>query len=147
MLVGGLGGGAGGGITWPLLLFAMACLRRTVRDAQFLRCTAVFVTLMLLLTLVFAAGLLLIETATGSPFQTPPTLADALLESASAVGGAGLTAGVTDAVTGANLSSGMHSPGDRYQYGVVWLMLAMLAGRLAPLWLLARLARSPGPLA
>ncbi|MCH7870735.1 MAG: hypothetical protein IID33_03455 [Planctomycetes bacterium] len=144
VLVGGLGGGAGGGITWPLLLFAMSGFGRTVPDAHFLRCTVVFVTLMLLLTLVFAAGLLLIETATGSPFQTPPTLADALLESASAIGGAGLTAGVTDAVTGANLSSGMHSPGDRYQYGVVWLMLAMLAGRLAPLWLLARLTRLAG---
>ena len=147
VLAGGIGGGVGGGIKWPLLVIALAAFGRSLRRQETcaggtVRPAATIVVTMLLLTLVTATGLLLIETATGSQFKSPPTLGDALLEAASAVGGAGLSAGVTEAVTGPHLSGGMHSPGDKYQYGTAWLMLAMLAGRLMPLWLLARFAQS-----
>lgn len=99
------------------------------------------VGLMVLLTLVIAVGLLVIETHTASAYQPPPTFAAALLDAASATGGGGLTAGVFATVTHRNLSRGIQQPADVYQYGLAWLMVAMLAGRLVPLFVLSQAAR------
>ena len=92
------------------------------------------------LALVVALGLLAIEAHTGSPYQAAPSFADALLDASSAVGGAGLTSGVTAMVTGANLSSGIRQNVDLYQYGMTWLMAAMFIGRVLPVLVLGRLA-------
>jgi hypothetical protein len=93
------------------------------------------------LLLAGALGLLVIQNFAASPYQAARTFADALLDSASAVAGGGLTSGMAAELIDPSLSSGMHSPVDRYQYGAAWLMLLMLAGRIVPLWLLARAAR------
>ncbi len=97
------------------------------------------------LLLIGALGLLILYNVSASPYQAARTFADALLDAASAVAGGGLTSGMTADLLDPNLSSGMHSPVDRYQYGAAWLMLLMLAGRIVPLWLLACEARR-GPM-
>jgi len=146
VLAGGLGGASGGGIKWPLILCVIAGSvyghRRSVetRDGGQLPTALAVVLATGGLWLVTALGLLLIENWTGSAYRLPPTLADALLESASAVGGAGLTSGLTSSLSAASLSSGIRQPVDLYQYGMGWLMLAMLAGRVVPLLVLARAA-------
>jgi hypothetical protein len=150
VLVGGLGGSVGGGIKWPLLLWALAAgglvlgrgpgrsgdelTRRCLLAGS--ACAATF----MVLALVVALGLLLIEAHTGSPYQSAPTLADALLDASSAVGGANLSSGLTATVSNRNLSSGIRQSTDLYQYGMGWLMLAMLIGRIVPVLVLARLA-------
>ncbi|MCK4341785.1 MAG: hypothetical protein KAY37_08695, partial [Phycisphaerae bacterium] len=85
-------------------------------------------------------GLLFIEASTASAYQSPPTCADALLEAASAVGGGNLSSGLTTTVTSANLSRGIHQSVDLYQYGMLWLILAMFVGRTLPIVILARCA-------
>jgi len=101
--------------------------------------------LLLGLTLATALGLLVIENLTASRFQPAPSFADALLDGASAVCGGNLSGGVTAAVTGRNLVRGLGLGLDQYQAGMLWLMLAVLAGRLLPLWLLGQEARAPAP--
>lgn len=95
---------------------------------------------MVTFALVVALGLLVIETRTASRFQPPPTFGDALLDASSAVAGANLSSGLTATVTSVNLSSGMDITVDSYQYGMTWLMLAMLIGRVLPVLVLSRVA-------
>lgn len=149
-LVGGLGGSCGGGLKWTLALGVLAAAAALLRpsywwsaDDNTRRCllAAVAVTVILVLFAgLTALGLLIIEGQTGSAFQRAPSFADAFLDAASAVGGAGLTSGVTATVTSLNLSSGIGHGVDEYQYGMAWLMLAMFIGRVAPVWVLTRLA-------
>ncbi|MCG3126320.1 MAG: hypothetical protein CHACPFDD_01152 [Phycisphaerae bacterium] len=150
VLVGGLGGSAGGGVKWPLLAAALlplgAALRRNRRTlagetAQrvVLAGGGALVGLVGLAALT-TVGLLLIENFTAPTFRTPPSVADAFVDAASAVGGAALSTGVTAAVTDPNLSSGLGQSVDLYQYGAFWLMLAMFAGRILPVFVVSRIA-------
>ncbi len=150
VLVGGLGGAAGGGIRWSMLLCALGsgvalsghgpgrsqheALRRGLLAA--VTCVGATVSF----AIVIALGLLLIDAHTGSRFQSPPTAAGALLDACAAVGGAALTTGVTETVTGENLSIGIQQTVDLYQYGMGWLMLAMFIGRCLPVLVLDRFA-------
>jgi len=94
--------------------------------------------LVLLLATVVALGLLIIEANVASAYQPPPSFASAFLDAASAVAGGNLSGGVCAAVTDRNLSRGIRLGVDLYQYGMVWLMAAMLAGRTLPLVVLSR---------
>jgi Trk-type K+ transport system membrane component len=140
VLVGGLGGNPGGGLTWALLIGGLAALfargrKRAETQAGRPGCGlfgAAYAQLLLGLTLVVVIGLLLIESRTGAAYQAPPTLGDALLDGASAVGGAGLASGLTADITDLRLSSGIRQKVDLYQYGMTWLMLAMFLGRVLP---------------
>lgn len=91
------------------------------------------------LAVIVALGLLLIENRTAARYQPPPTFADALLDACSVVAGGNLSSGLTDTVTGRNLLGGIRQSANLYQYGMTWLMLAMLAGRMLPLVVLCRL--------
>jgi Trk-type K+ transport system membrane component len=150
VLIGGLGGSVGGGIKWTLLIGMWAATFARCRQGPEIpgqsshQCKfgAANAQLLLGLVLLVALGLLLIEARTGSAFQSPPTLGDALLDAASAVGGAGLSSGLTATVTNLNLSTGIRQNVDLYQYGMTWLMVAMLAGRVLPVLVLGRLART-----
>jgi hypothetical protein len=150
VLIGGLGGAAGGGIRWSMLLCALGsgvalsghgpgrsqheALRRGLLAA--VTCVGATVSF----AIVVALGLLLIDAHTGSRFQSPPSAAAALLDACSAVGGAALTTGVIETVTGENLSIGIRQSVDLYQYGMGWLMLAMFIGRCLPVLVLDRFA-------
>ena len=148
VLVGSGGYGAGGGIIWLLLIWGLAGAlfsgaragREPPRVRPWIRAGLSSVVWMGVLALVGALGLMLIENLTGSRFEHPPSLADALLEACSAVGGANLTTGLTARVTSSNLASGLHLPVNMYTFGMVWLMLLMLAGRMVPVVILRRVA-------
>jgi len=149
VLVGGLGGAAGGGIRWPMLLALLSVAwpfgrvptgpRDEGTRGRALAAVTCAVALVLLV-LVVALGLLVIEAHTTTAFQTAPTLGDALLDASSAVAGGNLSSGLTATVTSANLSRGIHQSVDLYQYGLVWLLAAMFIGRTLPVLLLARSA-------
>lgn len=155
VLVGGVAGGPTAGVSWALLLAALGGVgflagRRRIGalDAPWVRTAlagsaAVIVTLGL--TLLVALGLLVIEAHTASRFQSPPTFADAFLDAASAVGGAGLTSGVTATVTGKNLTMGIRQDRDLFQYGMGFLIAAMWLGRWLPLLALGWAAGHPHP--
>lgn len=96
------------------------------------------------LVVVTALGLLVIESVVATRFQRPPTLADALIDASSAVSGANLSTGLTASVTSRNLVRGLNLPFDMYYLGVVWLMLAMLLGKLLPVWVLSRPVQRDG---
>ncbi|TWT42417.1 Cation transport protein [Phycisphaerae bacterium RAS1] len=138
MLVGGFPGSPLGGLGWPLAaaLLIGAFAGRTRDERAFAIAVRLAVTL-LALVLLTALGLLVIEHFTATAYQPPPTFADAFLDASSAVAGGGLTSGVSAAVTSRNLSSGIQQRVDVYQYGMAWLMLAMLLGRIAPVWIIA----------
>ncbi len=148
VLLGGLGGTAGGGVTWLLALCAITGIARRAGTAPGdtgdtrrwawagITCGVTLVTL----AVAVALGLLLIEARTAPSYQAQPTFADALLDAASAVGGANLSSGLTAAVIGPNLSSGIRQSVDQYYYGMTWLMLAMLGGRILPVLVLWRAA-------
>jgi hypothetical protein len=150
VLVGGLGGAAGGGIRWSMLLCGLQSgvalsgygAGRSQHEAarRGLLAAVICVGASVTLALIVALGLLLIDAHTGSRFQTPPTFAAALLDASSAVGGAALTTGVVATVTSVNLSIGMTQTVDLYQYGMGWLMLAMFIGRVLPVLVLDRVA-------
>lgn len=160
MLIGALPGSPGGGIKWGLLLGALAAgglaLRRAPRGqpmrhdneatrdvaGRWMRAGVAAVVLLTLATLATALGLLLIEAGTATRFQPPPTFADAWLDAASAVNGGNLTSGLAATVTSPNLTRGLGLPIDLYQIGTVWLMLAMLIGRVLPVWVVARAAKT-----
>ena len=149
VLVGGVGGNPGGGLTWSLLLCLLATSFVRPRPRPEMRpdvpsCglfATAYAQFLLGLTLIVVLGLLLIESRSGAAFQAPPTLGDAVLEAASAVGGAGLSSGLTTAVTSFRLSSGIRQNVDLYQYGMTWLMLAMFLGRVLPVLVGAYFAR------
>ncbi|MGE0479810.1 MAG: hypothetical protein AB7Q17_04995 [Phycisphaerae bacterium] len=111
-------------------------------SAAWMRAATAVVAAVMLLAVGGALGLLLIESATASAYQPAPSFADALLDAASAVGGAGLTTGLFASVTSRNLSSGIRQATDQYQYGMAWFMLLMLLGRAAPVVVLGRAAAS-----
>ena len=67
---------------------------------------------------------------TASAYQPVPTFAEAFLDAASAVGGANLTSGLFGTVTDPNLIMGLGSGINQYQYGMAWLMAAMVLGRV-----------------
>jgi Trk-type K+ transport system membrane component len=92
------------------------------------------------LTIVVALLLMLFEAQVASRYQAPPTFADALLDASCAVGGGGLSSGLTATLTARNLISGIGLGISQYQIGMLILLVAMLAGRLVPLALLARFA-------
>jgi len=148
VLIGGLGGSAAGGVTWLLLICACTALlgRRgngpemSGRAPRFGLLGSAYAQLLLGLTLLVAVGLLLIESRTGSSYQAPPTLGDAVLDAASAIGGAGLSTGLTATLTNVNLSAGIRQNVDLYQYGMTWLMLAMFLGRVLPVLVIGRFA-------
>ncbi len=149
LLVGGLGGSATGGMQWTLLLWALAGAaaalgwlgkEKAATDvARWMHAGLACLLLLVLLALVVAVGLLLIENWTASRYQPPPSFADALLDASSIVAGGNLSSGLTESVTSRNLLSGIRQSANLYQYGMAWLMLAMLAGRLLPLVVLRRL--------
>jgi Trk-type K+ transport system membrane component len=151
VLVGGLGGSGGGGIKWIVLCWALAAGRASLtrqpgrtHNELARRCLLVgtaSAALFLILVLVVACGLLLIESHVGSTYQSAPTFADALLDASSAVAGANLSSGLTATVTNLNLSTGIRQSVDLYQYGMVWLMLAMFIGRVLPLLVIGHVAR------
>jgi hypothetical protein len=152
VLAGGAPGSVTGGVQALLLLLALRGVAQLLRGrgdaapaAELRRAHVAAAGLLTLLALAVlcTGGVLLLDAWTASPFQSPATLADAFLDSASAVGGANLSSGVTATLTARNLSSGIRNPTDQYQYGMVWLMLAMLTGRVLPLLILARLAQPP----
>ena len=153
VLVGGLGGAAGGGIRWPMLLALLAVAgvfgRRPagLRDEGARRgalAAVACVVALVSLVLVVALGLLVIEARTTTAFQSAPTLGDALLDATSAVAGGNLSSGLMATVTSANLSRGIHQSVDLYQYGLVWLLAAMFISRTLPVLILARCAAVRG---
>lgn len=146
MLAGGFPGSPIGGIGWPFICAMLLgsgtgpAVDRKMRDIA----SRLVLVLPLLVALV-AGGLLLIEQLTAAAYQLPPSFADAFLDATSAVAGGGLTTGVTAAVTSRNLSSGIQQKVDIYQYGMAWLMLAMLLGRILPVWIVASAPRPAAP--
>lgn len=153
VLIGPLGGTAGGGIKWLLFAAAIAVMarggpRRSESGQAHENGAAAVARTGLLATLAAAAliaiGLLVIESLTATGFQPVPSLADALLDASSALAGAGLSSGLTATVTSPSLTRGLGLAVDLYPIGMVWLMLAMLAGRVLPLWLLVRWSRRRG---
>jgi len=156
LLIGGLGGSATGGVQWTLLLCALAggaaALGWSAKDGtathvhRWMHAGLACLLLLVLLALTVAAGMLLIENWTASRYQPPPSFADVLLDASSVVAGGNLSSGLTEAVTSRNLLSGIRQSADLYQYGMAWLMLAMLAGRMLPLVVLRRLGDTrPAP--
>lgn len=150
MLVGPLGGAAGGGMTYTLLgwaffgLLAAWFARKRPLHTTTQRCLlagGACLVLLLALSLVTTLGLLVIEQQTASPAQSPPRFADAFLDASAAVGGGRISAGVFADVTHRKLSSGIRQPVDEYQYGMAWLMAAMLLGRVVPVFVLCQAAR------
>ena len=149
LLIGPLPTSPGGGLKVTLLWAALAGVLATIglapaaRDDPRRRLRHAAITLLVwlgLATVVTALGLLLIETLTASRFTPPPALSDALLDAASAVCGGGISGGLTHAVTNEQLTHGIRLPVDLYPYGMSWLMLAMLTGRLLPVLVLLRCA-------
>ena len=149
MLIGSLGGSAGGGIKWTLLLWglgggaAVLFVRKRSTNPATTRCLLAGVGCLLLIVLlvaVTALGMLVIETHTASLYKSPPTFADAFLDATSAVVGGNLSSGLIQTVTSRKLSRGIRQDVDLYQYGMVWLMAAMLLGRVIPLFILCRAA-------
>lgn len=149
VVVGGFGGCAAGGIGWILVAGALGRAPRAatgaipdgggrIDAAPWQRAALRVVVAMAAATLACAIGLLAIEGLTASRFQTAPTFAEALVDAASAVGGGGMTAGLTEAVTSRRLVSGIGLGINQYQFGMIWLMLAMLGGRVLPLAILSR---------
>lgn len=151
VFVGGFGGSAGGGLRWLTLAAILGGLRagrgsgfgRPLPGRAFALAAALAILLLVVLL-----GLFAIEAHVGSPYQSPPTLGDALLEAASATCGSGLTTGLTRQLTGVTLSSGIRQPVDVYMYGMAWLMAAMFIGRVLPVLVIGRAAaadtRPPG---
>jgi len=149
LIVGPLGAATGGGITWTLLIWALgggiatfAGRGRPTHPASFRLFLAGLGGLVLVvgLVLIVAFGLLVIESHTASLYQSAPTFADAFLDAASAVAGGNLTTGVVETVTARKLSRGIRQPVDLYQYGMVWLMAAMVLGRVLPLFVMCQAA-------
>jgi Trk-type K+ transport system membrane component len=143
MLIGGMGGSAGGGVKWTLLIAAVFGAgvygrSRVVFAGPIVRAGMTCVLALIALVIVVALGLLVIEAKVATSFQTAPTFADALLDAASAVAGGNLSSGLTAALTSRNLDVGIRLGAQQYQYGMAWIMLAMLVGRVLPLWVLCR---------
>ena len=152
LLVGGLGCSATGGMQWMLALWAFAGVAAGVARvgrgpvapdyARWMQAGMACALLLVVLAVVVALGLLFLENATASAYQPAPAFADAFLDSCSIVAGGNLRTGVIETVTGRNLISGLRQSNNLYQYGMSWLMLAMVAGRMIPLLVMRRLAET-----
>jgi len=149
LLVGGLPVSAAGGISWVFTIAALVGVatalglrRRRGRGGGGRWYTAGLACLLLygMLIVATATGLLLLETWTASRFQPAHTFADALLDAASAVCGGNLTSGLTESITNESLSSGIRLGENRYIWAMVWMMLAMICGRVLAVSVLCRLA-------
>jgi Trk-type K+ transport system membrane component len=138
MLIGGILGGPGGGLTITLLV--LACGRR---GSMWRSIAARVCGSLAAMTIVVALALLVIEAQVASRYQPPPTFADALVDAGSAVGGGALSSGLTATVTARNLISGIGLGLSQYQIGMLLLMTAMIAGRSVPIALLAQFAKRP----
>lgn len=142
VLLGGVFGAPGCGVLGPASLALALWLARRSELARFwLGITRRMLVFATTATLIVALGLLLIEQHVASAFSAIPSFADAWLDAASAIGGANLTSDLASAITDRGLSSGIRTPTDQYQYGMLWLIAAMFIGRVAPLWILSRGAR------
>ncbi|MDX2197776.1 MAG: hypothetical protein SF069_02260 [Phycisphaerae bacterium] len=152
--LGGLGGSATGGVKWSLFILAFAAVvgsagisaRATSAHWTAHRCVRAAVRVVgvqLVLTIVAALGLLVIQRQTASPFDPTPGLAEAWLDASAAVNGAAVSSGISANVTSGRLSKGLGLSADLYQYGMGWLMLAMLLGRAAPIAIVSRAADEP----
>lgn len=136
VIFGGAGFGAAGGI--GLLSFWLAFFGRGERTRRLgLLCILSIAGL----TLLTALGLLSIESLIASRYQPTPTFADALLDAASAVGGANVSSGLTANLTSRSLVSGIGLGVSQYIPAMALLGLALLAGRIVPIALLARMSR------
>lgn len=151
ILAGGGAGSAAGGLRWTLLA-ALFGTRRTAHAGDHphaIRGATVAarrtLRALLILTGTVAIGILLIDSIVGVRFGRPIQLGDALLDAASAVGGAGLGGEAVATITSRNLSTGIGHASDLYPYGMLWVMLAMVLGRLVPLWMMQRAARHMTP--
>jgi hypothetical protein len=148
VLAGGMSGSPAGGLSWSVVIFGLslpllAILGRTMRRPdlgtdRLARACGTCVIAMLALAFLVTLSLLFNEARVASQFQPPPTLGDAWLDACSIVGGANLTTGVVSTLTDPNLSGGMFRSVDLFPYGMTWIALAMLAGRVLPLLVLWR---------
>lgn len=141
VMVGGMLGSSMGGLQWWVLALAItATMRERSVDARAfelrraaLRCFSAIVVLVA----VVALGLLLIESIVATRFQRPAAFADALLDAASATCGANLSSGLIRDLISRNLVRGLNMPFDLFYLGLIWTMLAMLVGKVLPIWILA----------
>lgn len=151
VLVGGLAGAPNGGMHSALAGLGLATMLGLAGagyarsgHATMLRCREAAlrtVGSMVCLTLVVTLGLLAIQRLTSSPFDERPSFSAAWLDASSAVAGAALTSGVVAQVTNPNLTGGIGHSADTYQYGLLWLMAAMLVGRVLPVRILRQAAQ------
>lgn len=150
VLIGGLAGSFGGGIHGAiaglgtrLVLGRGGVAGRSARIAALrIRDAAIrIVCSMTLCACIAAVGLLIIHRLTGSPFDSPPDFSGAWLDAASCTGGAALSSGLIGRVTDPNLSGGIQHSADAYQWGMTWIMLALLAGRVLPVRILRQAAQ------
>jgi hypothetical protein len=118
-------------------------MRRSPDATRWMHAALACCFLLAVLAVVVALGMQLLENWTAAHYQPPPTFADALLDACSVVAGGNLSSGLTEAVTSRNLLSGIRQSTSLYQYGMTWLMLGMLAGRMLPLVVLSRLSNQP----
>lgn len=152
LLTGGLAGSPTGGMQFPLLMWALAgglagAFRfggeRQAPDVQrWMHAGMAVFILIVLMTVFVAGGLLLLEQWTASAYQTRSSFADAMLDASSVVAGGALSGGLAETLTSRNLISGLNQPVNLYPYGMSWLMLAMLIGRVLPVAVLRRLGET-----
>lgn len=135
-MLGGTGFGAAGGL--GLLSFWIAFFGRTERTR---RLGLLCILILAAAWLATAVGLLAIESLIASRYQPTPSFADALLDAASAVGGANLSSGLTASLTNRSLVSGIGLGISQFIPGMVLLALGLLAGRILPVAVLDRMGR------
>lgn len=151
LLVGGPAAAATGGLRWPLLAQLLRLQRPGAggpgeraevapagRDCNLIQLARGAALAFGGVVLLVALGMLALDAIVATRYAAPLALADSLLDAAAAVGGGGLSGGAAGTLTNRNLSTGMGQPSDLYPYGMAWLMLAMFAGRVLPIWLLRR---------
>lgn len=137
MLLGGLSGGFSGGMSFSILWLGW----RRPRSCWRIAATRLFAGYTVAL-IIAAFGILLIGSAVATRYQPTPTFADALLDASSALSGGNLSSGLTGAITGRNLVSGI-GLGVSFDFvGMSWMIAAMLFGRVWPLLVLARISRT-----
>ncbi len=134
MLLGGVAGGFSGGMSISILWLGW----RRPTSGWRIAATRLFIGYAVALIIV-AIGTILISTAVATRYQATPTFADALLEASCALSGGNLSSGLTGAITGRNLVSGI-GLGVSFDFvGMSWLIAAMLFGRVWPLFVLTRI--------
>jgi hypothetical protein len=121
ILVGGVGGTFSGGAHWLLLLWSagrgLGAPSGSIRNRARIAAAGVILVLVTL-TGVTAISLLAIEQRTASTLDPSPSAGDAILEAASAVGGANVSAGLTADLSAERRSRGIRQETDTYHYGM-----------------------------